>query len=214
MNKNVIIIGAGPGLSTGLAEKFGKEGFTIGLISRNERKLTQQVSELKVLNIDAHFATADAYDKDSLTNALSKLQSKIGKVHTLVYNAAALKMKNLMDETTDELVDDFKVSVANAFHSVKHLHEELRENQGAVLLTGGAFANQPSPMFGSLSLGKASLRNLAFQLNEVLKSDNIYVGTVTINGYIQHSSETHSPKMLAEKFWQLHQQRTEIEIQY
>jgi short-subunit dehydrogenase len=214
MKKNLIIIGAGPGLSTGLAEKFGKEGFTIGLVSRNAEKLTKQVGELKALNIDAHFATADAYDSKSLTTAITLLQSKMGKVHTLIYNAAALKMKNLMDETTDELIDDFKISVANAFHSVKLLNRDLKENQGVVLLTGGAFANQPSPMFGSLSLGKASLRNLAFQLNEVLKSDNVFVGTVTINGYIQHSSETHSPKILAEKFWQLHKQRTEIEIQY
>jgi short-subunit dehydrogenase len=214
MTKKLIIIGAGPGLSKGIAEKFGTEGFTIGLISRNEEKLEQLVSELKVRNIDAYYAIADAYEKNSLSNAIANLQSKMGKIHTLVYNAAALKMKNLMEETTEELVDDFKISVANAFHSVKHLYEDLKENHGAVLLTGGAFANKPSPMFGSLSLGKASLRNLAFQLNEVLKKENVYVGTLTIDGYIQHTSETHSPKILAEKFWLLHQERNQIEIQY
>jgi short-subunit dehydrogenase len=214
MTKNLIIVGAGPGLSTGLAEKFGSEGYRIGLISRNGQKLSEQVNTLKSLGTEAFSATADAYDKDSLTSAVNLLKSQMGPIHTLLYNAAALKMKNLMDETTDELVDDLKISVAHAFHLVKHLHNDLKENRGAVLLTGGAFANHPSPMFGSLSLGKASLRNLAFQLNEVLKPDDIYAGTVTINGYIQHTSETHSPKILAEKFWQLHQERTEVEIQY
>ncbi|MGL4632509.1 MAG: SDR family NAD(P)-dependent oxidoreductase [Leadbetterella sp.] len=214
MTKNVIIIGAGPGLSWGLAEKFGKEGFTIGLVSRNAEKLTKQISDLKALNIDAFYATADAYDKESLTTAITQLKLNMGTIDTLIYNAAALKMKNLLDETTDELVEDFKISVANAFHSVKFLHTDLKEKQGTILLTGGEFANQPSPMFGSLSLGKSALRNLTFQLNEVLKSDNIYVGTLTINGHIQHSSETHSPEILADKFWQLHQQRTDIEIQY
>jgi short-subunit dehydrogenase len=214
MKKNIIIVGSGPGLSTGIAQKFGQEGFNIGLISRNTEKLQQQSHELKALGITAYYAPANAYDKDSLSNAIASLQTQMGKIDTLIYNAAALKMKNIMDETTDELVDDFKISVANAFHSVKILHKELKENQGVVLLTGGGFANNPSPAFGSLSLGKASLRSLAFQLNEVLKADNIYVGTVTINGYIQHSSETHSPKILAEKFWTLHQQRSDIEIQY
>ena len=214
MTKNVIIIGSGPGLSAGIAEKFGKEGFTIGLISRNAENLAKHVSDLKALNIEAHFATADAYDKDSLANAIALLQSKMGAIHTLVYNAAAIKMKDIMEETTDDLVNDFKISVANAFHSVKLLHKDLKENKGAVLLTGGGFANYPNPQFGSLSLGKASLRNLAFQLNEVLKADNIYAGTVTINGYIQPNSETHSPKILADKFWELHQQRNQAEIQY
>lgn len=214
MAKNVIIIGSGPGLSAGIAEKFGKEGFSIGLISRNAENLSKQAGELKTLGIEAHFATADAYNKDSLANAISHLQSKMGTIHTLVYNAATLKMKGIMDETAEELVDDFKISVANAFHSVKLLHKDLKENQGVVLLTGGGFANNPSPQFGSLSLGKASLRNLAFQLNEVLKADNIYVGTVTINGYIQSNSETHSPRIVAEQFWQLHQQRNQAEIQF
>lgn len=213
MTKNVIIIGAGPGLSTGLAEKFGKEGFAIGLISRNADKLQQQIQDLEKQGIKAYFATADAYEKDSLSHAIASLKTRMGAIHTLIYNAAALKMKNLMDETTDELVDDFKISVANAFHSVKILHDDLKENKGAVLMTGGSFAINPSPQFGSLSLGKASLKSLAFQLNEVLKSDNIYVGTVTINGYIHHGSETHSPKILAEKFWELHQNREAIEIQ-
>ncbi len=35
----VIIIGAGPGISYGVAEKFGKAGYRIALIARNEEKL-------------------------------------------------------------------------------------------------------------------------------------------------------------------------------
>jgi short-subunit dehydrogenase len=214
MNKNLIIVGAGPGLSFGLAEKFGNEGFAVGLISRNEEKLQKQVAELKKLNITAHYASADAYDSKSLEAAILSLKNQMGEIDTLIYNAAALKMKNLMDETTEELVDDFKITVANAYHSVKILMDDLKKNKGSILLTGGAFALYPNHNFGSLSLGKAGLRSLAFQLNEALKSENIYVGTLTINGYIQHSSETHSPKILAEKFWKLHQERTEIEVIY
>jgi short-subunit dehydrogenase len=214
MKKNLIIIGAGPGLSTGIAEKFGKEGFSIGLVSRNAEKLTQQVSDLEVKGVSAYYATADAYNKDSLSKGIATLQSKMGTIQTLVYNAAALKMKNILDETSDELVEDLKISVANAFHSVKNLHLDLKATKGSVLLTGGYFAIEPNKLFGSLSLGKAALRNLAFQLNDALEEDEIYVGTVTINGYIQHSSKTHSPKILAEKFWELHQNRNTIEIQY
>ena len=212
--KNLIIIGAGPGLSNGLAEKFGKEGFAIGLISRNDKKLNEQVSDLSQQGIDAHYSTADARRKTELDKSINDLKEKMGSIDALIYNAAALKMKDLMDETAEEIIEDLKISTVNAFHVVKALYEDLKANKGTVLFTGGAFALKPSPQFGSLSLGKAALRNLAFQLNETLKNDDIYVGTVTIDGYIQHESETHSPKILAEKFWQLHTKRTDVEIQY
>ena len=182
--KNLIIIGAGPGLSNGLAQKFGKEGFAIGLISRNAEKLKSQVSDLLQQGFQVYYSTADAYSKMELDKSINDLKEKMGIIDTLIYNAAALKMKNLMDETAEEIIEDFKISTVNAFHVVKILHQDLKTNNGTVLFTGGAFAIKPSPQFGSLSLGKAALRNLAFQLNETLKNDNIYVGTVTIDGYI------------------------------
>jgi short-subunit dehydrogenase len=212
--KSIIIIGAGPGLSAGLALKFGKEGFKVGLVSRNAEKLEQQVKELNVQGIEAFYATADAYDKDQLTKAVDALVREMGGVDVLLYNAAALKMKDLMKETVDELVDDFKISVANAFHLSQHLYPRLKETKGSILLTGGGFAIHPSPMFGSLSLGKAGLRSLAYQMNQALKSDEIYVGTVSIDGYIQHSSETHSPAILADLFWKLYTEKDQIEIHY
>ena len=214
MNKSIIIVGAGPGLSAGVAEKFGNEGFTVGLISRNEKKLAQMQQDLRQKNITAYYTTADAYRAEELGGALRRLSRQVGRVDVLHYNAAALKMKDLMEETSDALVEDFKISTAHAFHSVKVLLEELKSAQGAILLTGGVFATNPSPAFGSLSLGKAALRNLAYQLHGVLQPEGVYVGTMTIDGYIQSNSETHSPKVLAEKFWEMYRNRTDIELRY
>lgn len=214
MKKSILIIGAGPGVSTGIAEKFGQEGFKVGLISRNVEKLQGQINDLQAKGIEGVFATADAYDADALEAAIKNITAQLGRVDVLIYNAAALKMKALMTETTAELVEDFKITVANAFHAAKVLYPELKQNKGTILLTGGGFALQPSPQFGSLSLGKAGLRSLAYQLHESLKADDIHVATVTINGYIQPSSETHSPKILAEKYWSLYHDKNQIEIQY
>jgi short-subunit dehydrogenase len=214
MQKSILIIGAGPGVSTGVAEKFGKNGFNVGLISRNAEKLQAQVNDLKKQGIEAHFATANAYQSEELSQAITAIKSEMGTIDVLMYNAAAMKMKPLLNESTAELVEDFKISVGNAFHAVQVLMEDLKQTQGAVLLTGGGFALQPSAQFGSLSLGKAGIRSLAFMLHESLKPAGIYVGTVTIQGYIQLSSETHSPAILAEHYWNLYKNRSEIEVQH
>ena len=92
----------------------------------------------------------------------------MGIIDVLFYNAAGMKRKNLLSEETEDLVNDFRLNVAHVFHSVQYLLDDLRQTKGAVLLTGGGFLLNPNHEFGSLSLGKAGLRNLALQLNEAL----------------------------------------------
>ncbi|SOD12459.1 SDR family NAD(P)-dependent oxidoreductase [Pedobacter xixiisoli] len=214
MKKNIIIIGAGPNLSWGVAEKFAAHNFNIGLISRSEVKLKSQVENLKSMGIQAMYARADAYHTGELEMAISKLASELGSVDVLFYNAAAMKYKNIIEEETEDLVNDFKITVANAFHAVKTVYQQLKEANGAVLITGGGLAIHPNPKVGSLSLGKAALRNLSFQLHDVLRSEEIYVGTLTVNNAIQPDSDTHSPRILANKFWNMYLERAVKEIQY
>ncbi len=91
MNKNIIIVGAGPNLSLAIAEKFAANNFSIGLISRNEEKLKAQVADFQAKGIKAEYAVADARHSSQLENALSQLAAQLGSVDVLLYNAAAMK---------------------------------------------------------------------------------------------------------------------------
>lgn len=214
MNKNIIIIGVGPKLGFAMAKKFGENGFAVGLISRNESTLKERATWLKEQGMNVFYHAANAYNKDELETAISSLKNDMANIDVLFYNAAAMKRKNLLSEETDDLVDDFRLNVAHVFHSVKYLLDDLRQTKGAVLLTGGGFSLNPNHEYGSLSLGKAGLRNLALQLNEALKEDDIYVGTLTINGHIQEDSDRYSPSILAHMFWEMYMNRIDAEIRY
>jgi len=214
MTKTILIIGMGQGLSFGIAEKFGKEGYQVGMISRNADKLLGFQTKLKEQNIISAFATADVADTGKMITAINEIKTKLGSICILEYNATDLHGKNLMEETAEDLTKGFTLSVANAFAATKALRADLKENKGAVLFTGGGTAINPNADFASLSLGKAGLRNLAFQLHDTLKADDIFVGTVTISGAISPTSKTHSPQILAQKFWDLNQARNQAEIIY
>ncbi|MDN4165484.1 SDR family NAD(P)-dependent oxidoreductase [Cytophagales bacterium LB-30] len=214
MSKTLIIVGMGPGLSMGLAQKFGAEGFRIGMISRNAEKLKGFQEELKAQGISSDYTTADVANTQSLLSALDALSAKMGRVDVVNYNAVDARFVPLLEEKIEDLTKGFTLSVGNALAAVRHLLPQLKASKGAVLLTGGGSANYPNPNMASISLGKAGIRNLAYQLHQVCKKEEVYVGTLTINGWIQWESETHSPKILGEKFWELYQKRDKVEMEY
>jgi short chain dehydrogenase len=161
MSKSILIIGAGPGISTAVAQKFGQNGYSIGLINRNAETARAIINGLAEKGIIAFSSTADVADTAALQAAITDLKQKLG----------------------------------------------------AVLLTGGGLANHPHPMYGSLSIGKAGIRNLALQLHDPLKADGIYLGTLTITNTVTPNSATHSFDIVVDKFWELFLNRSEAEGQ-
>jgi NAD(P)-dependent dehydrogenase (short-subunit alcohol dehydrogenase family) len=95
MTNTILIIGMGQGLSLGIAEKFGHEGFQVGMISRNTDKLRQIQSSLQAKGIIAAFATADVADTAQMLDAIRQIQHKLGTITVLQYNAVDFRIKHL-----------------------------------------------------------------------------------------------------------------------
>jgi short-subunit dehydrogenase len=213
MKKSILIIGAGNGLSNGVAEKFGAEGFAISLISRTAANLEAIKNVLSAKGIEVNYATADAGNAKQLSQAINDLATQADGFDVVLYNAAVLKAKDIMEESAAVLIEDFTINVGNALHSLEVVYPRLREKKGTFLLTGGGLALSPSAAYGSLSIGKAGIRSLAYQLNDRLKDEGIYVGLLTVDGFINPQSETHSPAVLANLFWKLYNEKSTVEIQ-
>jgi short-subunit dehydrogenase len=211
--KSILIIGAGTGLSLGVARKFGKQGFKVGLISRSINNLEKIAETLKAESIQCYYADTDVRNTESLKQAILKLRNDMGSFDILFYNVADVKAKDILEETGASLIDDFSRNVAAALDTYLLVQNDLKEKQGAFLISGGGFALFPSADYGSLSISKAGIRSLALQLHERLKTDNVYVGLLTIANIISESSPTHSPNILAERFWNLYQERAIAEEQ-
>ena len=194
MNKVIVIIGAGSGIAQGVAEKFGLQGFSVALVSRRKEKLEKLTNELIEKGIDAHAFVGDAGDTESMKDAFNQIWEKWEYIDVVHYNVAKIKMVNIASETADGLME--------------------KKGKGTILLTGGGFALEPNPDFGSLAIGKAGIRNLAASLHIALKPKNIFVGTVTVCGMVKQDAEKHNPKNIAEQFWNLYTDRNEFEIQF
>jgi short-subunit dehydrogenase len=208
----IIIVGAGPGVSAGVAKKFGINGFRVVLVARTKTKLEQYASELDAFGVEAYGATADVSDTAALKSAFAQIKAKYGDAEVLVYNAFSSVHANPTVLSEQQLVDDFKVNVVGALTSAQQVIPAMIERkQGTILLTGGALALYPAALLTSLSIGKAGMRSLAFTLSDELAPHGIFVGTVTIAGLVKPGT-FFDPDTIAESYWELYTQRDKKEI--
>ena len=76
----IAIIGAGPGLGASVAERFGREGFSVALISRTPEKLDRLGDRLTSRGIVARSYAADVRDRAALTSALDAASAELGPI--------------------------------------------------------------------------------------------------------------------------------------
>jgi len=204
----IVIVGMGPGIASAVASRFGQEGFHIAMIARREDKLAAHQHAFREAGIDASYAVADAADPEALSRALATIEEASGGATVLLYNAAHIKWKGILDETAQSLIDDFKVNVAGALTAVRAVLPAMqRTDRGTILLTGSMFATKPMSQFGSLSIGKAGIRNMSYAIAETLKATNIHVATITVQGQVRADDPQRSPQAIAETCWKLYQQK-------
>lgn len=209
--KVLLLVGAGPGISLSTARKFGNKGFKVALIARRLQALQQYEAELSREGIEAKGFPGDVSSDESLKAAIDSVIKTYGKVDVLLYNAAVLKPGKPTKLTADDLINEFKINVSGALTSVKEVLPHMEK--GTILLTGGGLALYPNADLASLSIGKAGIRSLAYSLHQELSPKDIYVGTLTIKGFVQEGTYF-SPKNIANTFFSMYENQTETEIMF
>lgn len=86
--KRILITGGATGLGKSMAFKFGSLGAEIGIMSRNEPRLSETADELKKAGIITEYAVADVRNPAGVHMAIDSLQEKLGKFNVLTNNAA------------------------------------------------------------------------------------------------------------------------------
>src|SRR5690242_9810999 len=144
----IAIIGAGPGLGAAVARRFGREGFSVALISRNQERLDGLAATLAQDGVQAQGFAADVRDPDSLTAALEKATAALGPIEVLQYSPLPEKhfMRPVMETTPRDLVGPIEFSVYGpvaAVHQVVPGMRFLGQDRGTILFVNGGAAVKP-----------------------------------------------------------------------
>jgi short-subunit dehydrogenase len=199
----LLIIGAGSRLGEAVARRFGRDGYDVGLVARNETHLEQLAGRLKDAGITAGWAVADVADPGSLTAAIGRLVDPAGGVGVLLHNVSAWRPATTLETTPDELLADLAVGAASLLTAAQAVVPVMRAaGGGTILATGSGAADAATPDVASLGAQKAALRALVRALSADLGGDGIHCATVTVRGLIREGTRL-APERIADLYAEL-----------
>jgi NADP-dependent 3-hydroxy acid dehydrogenase YdfG len=206
---SLVIIGAGPNLGMAVARRFGREGFSAGLVSRTREKLDDLVAELEADGITAAAAAADIRDPQALTGAIESLAEQLGPVEVLEYSPLPAKefMKPILETTVDDVRGPLEFSVLGAVAAARAVLPGMRAaGTGAILYTTGGAAVKPYPLRAGVGISFAGEVAYARMLHDELHDSGIHVAHTAIGGRIA-PGEDHEPDDIANLLWRHHAER-------
>ena len=214
----MVILGAGPGISQAVAHRFGREGYSIALVARSAAMLQHLQDDLVSQGIEAMYAVADVSKPESLKESLFTIYQRMGYAEVYHYNASGFHYQNILGLDWRTMEEDFNINVGGFFHLMRLILPRFMElNRGNVLITGEDLSQHGNANLTTLSVGKAALRNLMQAYQQQLEGSSIFIGMLSIKGYVNEQDEVYSPQKIADKFWELYNKRSEssaIELDY
>ncbi|MBG6596012.1 SDR family NAD(P)-dependent oxidoreductase [Pseudomonas aeruginosa] len=189
--KTIALFGAGSGLGTSLATRFGREGYRVALVARRPDALERLVVDLKQDGVEAHAFPADLTDLAGIPALIQSIEDRLGSVDVAVYapapsNARFVPAADLDAATLQSLASIFAFAPVEVSHAV--LQGQLARGNGAIVIVSGVTAAIPMPGMSGVGPLMAAARNYALALNGEVAAKGVYVGTVSIGAMIERST--------------------------
>jgi NADP-dependent 3-hydroxy acid dehydrogenase YdfG len=225
MKPTIVVCGHGSGISDAVARRFGREGHPVAIVARNAERLGTAAKALVAAGINAKAFPSDLSNLEAVRGLIGDVRGALGPIGILHWNGYAKGAGDLTTANVAELRAVLDVSVLGLVTAVQAALPDLTAQKGAVLITGGGLSTYDPKIDAmavergamGLSIGKAAQHKTAGLLHQQLKARGIYVGEVVVVGIVKGTpfdagNATLEGATVADKFWDLCQQRAEATV--
>ncbi len=206
----IAIIGAGPGLGAAVARRFGAEGFSIALISRDQGKLDGLAAQLQDVGLVARGYAADVLDPASLEAALARAAAELGQINVLQYSPLPSRayLKPVLEMTPALALEALRFSALGLIHAVQSvLPAMLEAGEGTIILVNGGTSVKARSDFAGTSLAFPAESAYGEMLHDALKDEGVQVVQLVIPGGIPKLRLENGIDDVAARIWELHDTR-------
>ncbi|MER5802149.1 SDR family NAD(P)-dependent oxidoreductase [Streptomyces mirabilis] len=237
MPKVIAVFGAGTGLGTSVARRFGREGFRVALVARRKDRLDTLVARLADEGIEAAAFPGDLSQPTGVPALVDAIRDRFGRIDVVEYGPISgdqsfTPATRLDAATLEGLSRLLLLTPVEVFRTV--LPEMTERGDGALLMTTGYSAVQPMPHLSGVGPVMSAARNYLYSLNGELADTGVYVGTLSIAASIDRSEmseiaaaaqadagtaepsgggafPTVDPDELAHHYWDMYTKRDRVE---
>ena len=180
MDKTVLIVGAGSGLSASLARLCASKEMKVVLAARNIEKLEDLKKE-----INAETYKCDSTDIESVKNLFERIDKTIGTPNLVIYNPSARLKGSITELDPKKTHEAINVTCFGAFLVAQEASRRMLERKsGSIFFTGATAGIKGFANSSVFAMGKFGLRGLAQSLARELHPKNIHIGHFVIDGAI------------------------------
>ena len=178
--QRAIVTGASRGIGAAIAERLGKNGAKVALVSRKLDALERSAAELAGFGIETMTVAANLGRPDDVRRIVPSVVEKWGGVDILINNAATNPvfgpLTDLSEDGWDKILDTnvkgpFLLSQAAA-------KDMLTRGKGAIVNIASTGGLEPSPMLGAYCVSKAAVIMLTKTLAAELGPRGIRVNCI------------------------------------
>tara|TARA_R110000744_G_scaffold287475_3_gene398615 strand:+ start:2385 stop:3074 length:690 start_codon:yes stop_codon:yes gene_type:complete len=208
MKKNVLIVGAGNGLSASLTHLFITKGFNTILACRNINKIQKLCNDT-----GAHPFCCDVSNKKEVDALFSYIDEEFKTIDIVVYNAGIYERGSIIQVSEQAVKTSLMTNAYGAFLIAQEASKRMiNAGQGSMLFTGASAGVKGYAKSAPFAMGKFALRGLCQSLARELAPQNIHVAHFVIDGLIYSENRgdhynnpitTLDPNAIAKTYYQI-----------
>ena len=201
------IVGAGRGLGAAVARRFGREGFAVALVSRDQTKLDAMAASLADGGVNARGYSADVRDAASLEAALTSAAEDLGPITVLQYSPLPSRsyLEPVLDLTSELALEALRFSALGLITAARAVLPAMRAaGDGTIVLINGGTSVKARAGFSGTSVAFPAESAYGEMLHEVLAAEGVRVVQLIIPGSIPKLQVTNGVDGVAERIWHLH----------
>ena len=179
------VVGVGPGNGAAFARRFAAEGYAVALLARTTSLTSRLAQELPL----ARAYACDAGDPATVERTFEAIESDLGSVDVLIYNAGKGVWGSAEEVTCEDFEAAWRTNTFGAFAAARSVIPAMkRRAAGHIIFVGATASRRGGAKTAAFASAKAAQRSLAESLARSLGPSKIHVSLIIIDGIVDEPS--------------------------
>jgi NAD(P)-dependent dehydrogenase (short-subunit alcohol dehydrogenase family) len=176
-----VVAGAGPGNGAALARRFAAGGYAVAVLARDIDKVADLTR-----SVDGTFPYAcDVGDAASVAAIFGAIESDLGAVSALLFNAGSGVFKSVEEITPAEFEASWRVNAYGALLCSQAVIPGMKMRaSGSIIFTGATASLRGGKRTAAFAPAKAAQRSLAESMARTLWPAGIHVALMIVDGVV------------------------------